>query len=151
MISGAIPIFQTAAVLKGPYGEHHTIVEDWPVPHPGPDEALIRIEASGICSGDINPRDGYPPAPELPNRPLVSGHEGVGYVVALGDTTENSSGLAVGDRVGIGWRRSTCHECSSCKAGNDNLCQTMKINGYDGGGTNQGSLNSITGMLLIDR
>jgi propanol-preferring alcohol dehydrogenase len=139
MISGTIPTFQTAAVLKGPYGEYHTIVENWPVPRPGPDEALVRIEASGICSGDINPRDGYPPAPKIPNRPLVSGHEGVGYVVALGDNTGSSAGFAVGDRVGLGWRRSTCHKCSLCEGGRENICQNVTVNGYDGHGTNQGS------------
>ncbi|CZR68104.1 related to Alcohol dehydrogenase 1 [Phialocephala subalpina] len=137
MASDAIPAVQTAAVLKGAYGELHTIVEDWPVPKPGPDEALIRIEASGVCSGDINPRDGYPPAPNIPNRPLVSGHEGVGYIVALGEDTGRSFEFAIGDRVGMGWRRSTCHQCSSCQTSKDNLCQKVKMNGYDGHGTNQ--------------
>ncbi|KAE9377621.1 GroES-like protein [Stipitochalara longipes BDJ] len=148
-MSDTIPTLQTAAVLKGPYGEPHTIVQNWSVPKPGPDEALVRIEASGICSGDINPRDGYPPASQIPNRPLVSGHEGVGYVVALGDATGSSSGLAVGDRVGMGWRRSTCHECRSCEGGNNNLCQRMKVNGYDGDGTNQAEYVALPVSDLI--
>jgi propanol-preferring alcohol dehydrogenase len=45
----------------------------------------------------------------------------------------------VGDRVGLGWRRSTCHKCSLCEGGKENICQNAKINGYDGHGTNQGS------------
>lgn len=109
MILDPVPVIQTAAVLKGAYGELHTIDRNWPVPEPGPDEALIRIEASGICSGDVNPRDGYPPAPPTPNRPLVIGHEGLGYIVALGENAARGSVFALGDRVGMGWRRSTCH------------------------------------------
>jgi alcohol dehydrogenase, propanol-preferring len=138
MIPDLIPDIQTAAVLRGAYGELHTIDENWPVPKPGPDEALIRIEASGICSGDVNPRDGYPPAPQIPHRPLVSGHEGLGYIVALGENTVEGFGFALGDRVGMGWRRSTCHQCRPCQSGMDNLCQKITVNGYDGHGTNQG-------------
>lgn len=137
MSTNSVPTIQTAAVLRGAYGEYHTIEEDWPVPKPGPNEALIRIEASGICSGDINPRDGYPPAGPTPLRPLVTGHEGLGYIVALGDDQKSIGGFVVGDRVGMGWRRSTCHECNPCHNGMENMCQKTKINGYDGHGTNQ--------------
>lgn len=138
MAQNRISTFQTAAILKGPYGELHTIDSNWPVPTPGPNEALIRIEASGICSGDINPRDGYPPASKIPNRPLVSGHEGVGHIVAFGEGSGGNHGFVIGDRVGMGWRRSTCHQCTPCQSGIDNVCQKIKTNGYDGHGTHQG-------------
>lgn len=134
MTTTSIPTVQTAAVLKGEYGKLHTIDKNWPVTQPGPGEALVQLEASGICSGDVNPRDGYPPAPKVARRPLVTGHEGVGHVIALG---EGSTGVSIGDRVGMGWRRSTCHECRQCQSGSDNACQESTTNGYDGHGTNQ--------------
>lgn len=140
MFASSIPTTQSAAVLKGAYGDLHSIVNDWPVPRPTADEALVRIEASGICSGDINPRDGHPPAGPTPNRPLVTGHEGIGYIVALGNDQKNIAGFSVGDRVGLGWRRSTCHECYPCHNGMESICQKTKVNGYDAHGTHQGKL-----------
>lgn len=131
----SIPNVQRAAVLRGPYGDRHSIEEDYPVKAPSAGEVLVRIEASGICAGDVNPRDGFPPSPPQPVRPLVAGHEGIGHVVALG---EGVTDFGIGERVGMGWRRSTCRECSQCQSGQDNLCQSTVINGYKKDGTFQG-------------
>lgn len=150
MIRNAIPSVQTAAVLRGEYGEHHTIDENWPVRRPDHGEALVKMEASGICSGDLNPRDGHPPAPQIPNRPLVTGHEGVGRIVALGESQGEHTHFALGDQVGMGWRRSTCHQCSQCQSGGDNVCQEIKINGYDGHGTHQRSYTSYS-MVAVEQ
>lgn len=130
-----IPTTQTAAVLCGAYGQHHTVDKQYHVSPPGPGEALIRLEASGICHGDINPRDGYPPATAEPIRPLVTGHEGIGHIVAMG---EGDGKFQVADRVGMGWRRSTCQSCERCKNGSANLCQNTVVNGYTKDGTFQG-------------
>lgn len=129
---------QTAAILRGPYGEHHSIETDWPVPQPGPREVLVRLGGAGICSGDVNPRDGYPPAPKEAVRPLVTGHEGVGRIVAMADEQDENLAFTIGARVGIGWRHWCCHECDQCRTGQDNLCQSQKVNGYDSHGTFQG-------------
>lgn len=139
MSSPTLPTTQRAAILTGAYGAHHDISSIWPVPEPLPDEVLIRISASGICSGDINPRDGYPPAGPVPNRPLVTGHEGLGYIVGVGSDSHDTlvNRFKIGDRVGMGWRRQTCHVCTLCRNGRENLCQKAKVNGYDGNGTHQ--------------
>lgn len=137
-----IPKTQLAAVLYEEYGKRHTIEKSYPVPSPGSGEVLIRIEATSLCAGDVNPREGFPPAPKEPKRPIVLGHEGVGKVVALGAGAEGS-GFAVGDRVGMGWRSSVCTSCKHCKAGRDNWCQSVKSNGYDNSGTFQGDFDFL--------
>ncbi|UPL02819.1 hypothetical protein LCI18_013753 [Fusarium solani-melongenae] len=134
MVIAVIPSTQRAAILTGAYGQPHTIRTDFPVTAPGAGQLLVKLEASGVCKGDVNPRDGYPPAPPLPNRPLVTGHEGVGIVVAVGDSV---LGFNVGDRVGMGWRSEVCTSCDQCERGDDNLCQKLKMNGYETNGTFQ--------------
>lgn len=141
-----IPTKQTAAVLGGAYGQRHTIDEQYPVSLPGPEEALIRLEASGICYGDINPRDGYPPATPDPIRPLVTGHEGIGHIAALG---EGNTEFKIGDRVGMGWRRSTCQSCKHCQDGSANLCQSAVVNGYTKDGTLQGRREATHSVFLM--
>jgi uncharacterized zinc-type alcohol dehydrogenase-like protein len=51
--------------------------------------------------------------------PLVPGHEIVGRVSEAGPAVD---GLAVGDRVGIGWQGRCCGECEWCRAGDEHLC-----------------------------
>ncbi|KAL1889502.1 hypothetical protein Sste5346_008880 [Sporothrix stenoceras] len=108
---------QRAAVLTEEYGKPHTYYTDYPVPQPSASQVLIKLQASGICSGDLSTREGYPPAPEKPQRPLVTGHEGVGIIVAVGGEV---TAFKLGDRVGMGWRS-----------------EKQKIDGYESDGTFQ--------------
>lgn len=55
------------------------------------------MEASGICSEDVNPRDGFPVATQTAIQPLVLGHESISRIVTLGP---DSTDFKVGDRVG---------------------------------------------------
>lgn len=77
----------------------------------------------------------------------VGGHEGVGKVAALGPGSE-SSGLKIGDRVGIKWMAATCGNCVPCLAGADACCTSGKISGYYTPGTFQqyalGPANYVT-------
>ena len=58
------------------------VIEEVPTPEPGPDEVLVRVEASGLCHTDIHAAHGdWPVKPSLP---FIPGHEGVGIVVAVG-------------------------------------------------------------------
>jgi NADPH2:quinone reductase len=70
-------------------------LRDLPTPTPGPGEALIRIEASGINFIDIYLREGRYPA----KLPYVLGQEAAGTIVALGEQGPKPSALKVGDRV----------------------------------------------------
>ena len=57
-------------------------IEDVPKPAPGPDQVLVRIEASGLCHTDIHAARGEWPV--KPSPPFIPGHEGVGVIEALG-------------------------------------------------------------------
>ncbi len=70
------------------------VLRDLPTPTPGPGEALIRIEASGVNFIDIYFREGRYPAP----LPLTLGQEAAGIIVALGEHTTPTT-FKVGDRV----------------------------------------------------
>jgi propanol-preferring alcohol dehydrogenase len=95
------------------------------VPPPTRGEALVRVETCGVCRTDLHVTDS-----DLPeHRPhVVPGHEVVGRVVALGD---GATRLAVGDRVGVAWLRSTCGACRWCRTGRENLCRSARFTGWD--------------------
>jgi len=71
---------QAIQILK-PGGPEALTVRDLPTPSPGPGEALIRIEASGVNFIDVYLREGRYPAP----LPYTLGQEAAGIIVALGD------------------------------------------------------------------
>lgn len=122
------------AVVNGAYGEPYQFVSS-NIPQPGEGEAVVRIEFSGICHGDVYSRDGGGPAPLRPRRPLIGGHEGIGRIVSLGKTIETD--LLVGDRVGIAWRSQTCGVCDACRCGAENHCPSQQIVGMQRDGTFQ--------------
>jgi len=70
-------------------------LRDLPTPTPGPGEALVRIEASGINFIDIYLREGRYPA----KLPYILGQEAAGTIVALGEPGPQPTNLKVGDRV----------------------------------------------------
>jgi NADPH:quinone reductase len=70
-------------------------LRDLPTPAPGPGEALIRIEASGINFIDIYLREGRYPA----KLPYTLGQEAAGTIVALGEPGPNPTTFKAGDRV----------------------------------------------------
>lgn len=75
-------------------GPEVMVLRDLPTPTPGPGEALIRLEASGVNFIDVYLREGRYSAP----LPYTLGQEGAGTIVALGEKTDGS-GVKVGDRV----------------------------------------------------
>lgn len=78
----------------------------------------------------------WPWLPAPTQKGQVGGHEGVGKVVAFGPGTE-SSGLKIGDRVGIKWMASVCGNCLPCMSGRDACCLSGKISGFYTPGTFQ--------------
>lgn len=134
-----------AAVLTGPYGDPYT-VKEVPIATPGAHEALVLLEFSGVCHGDVYARDGGGPAPAEPVRPLIGGHEGVGTIVAMG--TEGSYGFKIGDVVGIAWRSYVCGTCDACVAGSENHCFNQKVTGAHRDGTFQRYIAFPTSQLV---
>ncbi len=92
-------------------------VEELQLDPPGPGEALVRVEASGVCHTDLHVvRTGGWGHP----LPVLLGHEGAAVVEAVGEGVEH---VAVGDHAIVGWR-SPCGACRWCQRGARHLCQT---------------------------
>lgn len=102
------------------------------------DDALVRVEASGICGSDLHIYHGrVPVAPGF-----TIGHEFVGTVVAAGDGVER---VAVGDRV-LGTFHTACATCSSCLRGDYHRCRSGQTFGH---GAHLGDLQGAQAELLL--
>ncbi|MFZ5907103.1 MAG: alcohol dehydrogenase catalytic domain-containing protein [Nitrospirota bacterium] len=102
-------------------------IEDMPVPAAGPDDALIRTKACGVCSGDVMPWYIEKKAP------LVPGHEPAGEVV---ETGKNVNSFRTGDRVFV-HHHAPCFACRFCRQGNYVQCDTWKKTGIIPGGISE--------------
>lgn len=112
-----------AAVVRA-YGAPLSI-EEVPVPEVPPGQVLVKIVASGVCHTDIHAAHGdWPVKPPLP---FIPGHEGVGFVAALG---RGVSRLKEGDRVGVPWLHTACGHCEHCLTGWETLCDSQQMTGY---------------------
>src|SRR5258707_5713491 len=99
------------------------------VPDPGPGEALVRIQACGVCHTDLHYREGGIGE----DFPYLLGHEAAGVVEQVG---EGVSGLAPGDFVILNWR-AVCGQCRACRPGRPWYCfathnATQKMTASDG-------------------
>ncbi len=95
---------------KGAAVEVATVV----VPDPGPGEALVRVQACGVCHTDLHYREGSITS----EFPFLLGHEAAGTVEAVGpDVTD----LDPGDFVVLAWR-APCGQCRSCRRGRPWYC-----------------------------
>jgi alcohol dehydrogenase, propanol-preferring len=101
-------------------------LEQLPVPVPGDEQVLVRIEASGLCHTDIHAARGEWPV--KPSPPFVPGHEGVGIVEQVGPG--KAHGVEVGDRVALPWLGYACGDCRWCNAGQETLCPHQVNTGY---------------------
>jgi S-(hydroxymethyl)mycothiol dehydrogenase len=84
------------------------------VPDPGPGEALVRVQACGVCHTDLHYREGA----INDEFPFLLGHEAAGKVEAVGPDVTN---LAPGDYVVLAWR-APCGQCRSCRRGRPWYC-----------------------------
>jgi S-(hydroxymethyl)mycothiol dehydrogenase len=84
------------------------------VPDPGPGEALVQVQACGVCHTDLHYREGA----INDDFPFLLGHEAAGVVEAVGDDVTS---VAPGDFVVLNWR-AVCGECRSCRRGRPWYC-----------------------------
>jgi len=89
-------------------------VETVLVPDPGPGEAVVAVQACGVCHTDLHYRDGA----IGDDYPYLLGHEAAGVVEAIGDGVTN---VAPGDFVILNWR-AVCGQCRACRRGRPWLC-----------------------------
>ncbi|WP_306316892.1 MULTISPECIES: S-(hydroxymethyl)mycothiol dehydrogenase [unclassified Streptomyces] len=84
------------------------------VPDPGPGEAVVRIEACGVCHTDLHYKQGGI-GDEFP---YLLGHEAAGVVESVGAGVDE---VAVGDFVVLNWR-AVCGQCRACRRGRPQYC-----------------------------
>jgi D-arabinose 1-dehydrogenase-like Zn-dependent alcohol dehydrogenase len=141
-----------AVVLREPGGpEKLDIVDDWQIAAPGPGQVRVRVAACGVCYRDIVDREGKYP---FMRRPVVTGHEWAGEIVAVGAKVDDFS---VGDRVAA-THRPACGDCDACKRGEETLClQVPAMYGLtvDGGYAEEvlawpGSLVKVPDVVPLD-
>ena len=84
------------------------------VPDPGPGEALVRVQACGVCHTDLHYREGGIGE----DFPYLLGHEASGVVEAVGPDV---TGLEAGDFVILNWR-AVCGQCRACARGRPWYC-----------------------------
>src|SRR5687768_11250201 len=104
------------------------------VPDPGPAEAVVRVQACGVCHTDLHYREGG----INDEFPFLLGHEAAGVVEAVGDGVDT---VAPGDFVILNWR-AVCGSCRACDRGEPWYCfathnatQKMTLADGEGAGT----------------
>lgn len=102
-------------------------IEDAERPTPGPNEILVQVKASGICSGDVTPWYIKRKAP------IVLGHEPAGVVAEIGADVTN---FAVGDRVFV-HHHAPCFNCRYCERREYVQCKTWKASKIVPGGISE--------------
>jgi S-(hydroxymethyl)mycothiol dehydrogenase len=98
------------STAKGSPVEVTTIV----VPDPGPGEAVVRVQACGVCHTDLHYREGG----ISDDFPFLLGHEAAGVVEEVGDGVTD---VAPGDFVVLNWR-AVCGDCRACRRGRPWYC-----------------------------
>jgi len=89
-------------------------IETIVIPDPGPGEAVVVIQACGVCHTDLHYREGG----INDDFPFLLGHEAAGVVEAIGDTVTN---VQPGDFVVLNWR-AVCGNCRACLRGQPWYC-----------------------------
>ena len=100
-------------------------IEEVAIPTPNPGQIQVKIQASGVCHTDLHAAEGDWPV--KPKPPFIPGHEGVGYVSAVGAGVHD---VKEGDRVGVPWLYTACGHCEHCMGGWETLCESQQNTGY---------------------
>jgi len=93
------------------------VLENRPVPEPGPRQILIRVRACGICGSDIHASE----ADHTPTN-VVMGHEFAGDIAAVGDKVTR---WKLGDAV-VPLSQISCGECPACLSGDNSHCENLQ-------------------------
>ncbi|TFV60957.1 zinc-binding dehydrogenase [Mycobacterium sp. PS03-16] len=103
------------------------VLEEVPIPRPGPGEVLVKVAFCGICHSDLSLINGTFPAQA---KVVTQGHEASGTIAALG---ADVTGWEVGDRVVVAAGR-PCLECANCRRGDVANCLQIRLMAfaYDG-------------------
>ena len=115
------------AQISHPGGDFEVVERQ--IVEPQRNQVRVRVEACGICHGDVFVKEGLWPGIKYPRIP---GHEIAGYIDKVG---EGVTTWQEGQRVGVGWHGGHCFQCEPCLQGDFSNCQNSLVTGidYDGG------------------
>jgi L-gulonate 5-dehydrogenase len=104
------------------------VIEERPLPQPGPGEVRMRVSRAGICGSDVHIWHGHNPFARYPR---TIGHEFFGHIDAVGQGVDAAR---IGERV-VGDPVLSCGHCYSCQVGRPNVCRELQVIGVhrDGG------------------
>jgi threonine dehydrogenase-like Zn-dependent dehydrogenase len=102
-------------------GDKKFEMQQFELPRIGADDALMPVEACGICGSDVDQYDGK--LNGLLSLPMIPGHEPVGIIEEIGAEAARRWGLKAGDRVAVEPTRG-CGHCRACKRGDSRNCRT---------------------------
>lgn len=127
-----LPKTMKAVVAYAP-GDYR--MEEVEVPRAGPGDIIIKVEACGICAGDIKACDGAVSfwggdgQPAYIKAPMIPGHEFVGVAVELGENVAAKGEFKLGDRI-ISEQIVPCWNCRFCGRGEYWMCERHDVYGF---------------------
>ena len=110
---------------------------------PGVGEVRIHVQQIGICGSDIHVWHGSHPFTPYP---VIQGHEFMGIVEAIGPGVENAP--PVGTKV-TALPQIVCGHCNPCKKGRFNICENLKVRGFQADGCGREYYNIPAERLVI--
>jgi erythritol/L-threitol dehydrogenase len=120
-----LPETMKALVAYSP--DKYVLEKAWPTPKAGAGEIVLKVEACGVCAGDVKAQHGAERFwKNFVIPPFIPGHEFVGHIAELGPDVK---GFAVGDRV-VSDQIVPCGKCLFCKTGKYWMCEVHDIYGF---------------------
>ena len=133
--------------LPRPYADSRPLrIEEVDLDPPGEGEVLVKVAGAGLCHSDLSVRnDDW----HVSSYPAVLGHEAIGRVVALGRAAEKhvAKGIAIGQRVGVGWNSGSCMHCAQCIGGAEK-CSRSSVS-TNSSGTMSGKFPSVCPTFIV--
>lgn len=127
---GTLPEKMKAIVAYAP-GDYRLELVD--TPRAGEEEIVLKVEACGICAGDVKAFAGAPSfwggdgSPPYIKAPMIPGHEFVGTIVEMGRNVKGN--WKIGDRI-CPEQIVPCGECMFCKTGRHWMCEKHDLFGF---------------------
>jgi threonine 3-dehydrogenase len=118
---------ETTWAIRKVAREPGLVLAEVPVPTPGPDEVLVRVEAASVCGTDLHIHHWDAWSAHRIRPPLTLGHEFAGTVVETGAAVRH---VAPGDYVSAE-SHITCGACFHCRTGHAHMCERTQILGVD--------------------
>src|SRR5690242_8410776 len=113
----------TAAVQIAP---NRIEMREFARPRIGPDEAILKVEACGICGTDV---ELYSGRLAIVEHPFIPGHEPLGMIDEIGERAAARWGVKTGDRVAVE-PLVACGACEACLAGSRTTCAQVTNYGF---------------------